>query len=280
MPKSLQKILEKTVNDVNKSLLQHVETESEMTKSRQEILEEAINYVNKSQEKLNLQKVKGYRQKIANQLKYFEDFDKKALKFEDFDDMINLAYVILFKSANLKSTCPSEMNLLVSEIDKDLPKWINSCTKIANKFNQFYEDLNDFITSNNIKDNLLTFEIQEELLTEVNGIKTKLCKTSDKLNKIFSLRKSQVEEKIRSNFLLIIGLKSVYDLTTELEYARSGFKLFLDPIFIKEILDFWKELIHELQSSEDLVKIFKESELYLKENCFDYRRWMKNIEDI
>ncbi|CAG8694529.1 11853_t:CDS:2, partial [Gigaspora rosea] len=146
MSKSLQEILEKAVKDVNKSLLQHVETGSEMTKSRQEILEEAINDVNKSQEKLNLQKVKDYRQKIANQLKHFEDFDKKALKFEDFDDMINSAYDILFKLAKLKRTCQSEMNPLVSEIDKYLPEWINSCTKIANKFNLFNEDLNDFIT--------------------------------------------------------------------------------------------------------------------------------------
>lgn len=219
--------------------------------------------MNKYPEKLNLAEVKIYRQKIVTQLEYFKDFDKKALKFEDFDDMINLAYDILFKSANLKSTCQSEMNSLVSEIDKYLPEWINSCTEITNKFNQFYEDLNDFITSNNIGDNLLTFKIQEELLTKIDEIKTDLHK-SDKWNKIY-LNK----EKTRSNFLLIIGLKSVYDLTTELEYARSGFKL-LDPLFIKEISDFWKELIHELRSSEELVKIFKENELYVKESCFDF----------
>ncbi|KAF0499955.1 hypothetical protein F8M41_020361 [Gigaspora margarita] len=246
-----------------KGQTQTTETSFEISKNLQEILEEAINDVNKYPEKLNLAEVKIYRQKIVTQLEYFKDFDKKALKFEDFDDMINLAYDILFKSANLKSTCQSEMNSLVSEIDKYLPEWINSCTEITNKFNQFYEDLNDFITSNNIGDNLLTFKIQEELLTKIDEIKTDLHK-SDKWNKIY-LNK----EKTRSNFLLIIGLKSVYDLTTELEYARSGFKL-LDPLFIKEISDFWKELIHELRSSEELVKIFKENELYVKESCFDF----------
>ncbi|CAG8795395.1 24374_t:CDS:2, partial [Gigaspora margarita] len=179
MSKKFQEILEKAINDVNKSLLQHAETESKMKKIRREILEEAIKDVNKSPEKLNLQEVKIYRQKIVTQLEYFEDFDKKALTFEDFDNMINLAYDILFKSANLKSTCPSEMNSLVSEIDKCLPEWINICTKITNKFNQFYEDLNDFITNNNIGDNLLTFKIQEELLTKIDEIKTNLHK-SDK----------------------------------------------------------------------------------------------------
>ncbi|CAG8852444.1 34891_t:CDS:1, partial [Gigaspora margarita] len=48
---------------------------------------EAINDVNKYPEKLNLAEVKIYRQKIVTQLEYFKDFDKKALKFEDFDDM-------------------------------------------------------------------------------------------------------------------------------------------------------------------------------------------------
>ncbi|CAG8784864.1 2775_t:CDS:2, partial [Cetraspora pellucida] len=150
-----------------------------------------------------------------------------------------------------------------SEIDKYLPEWINSCTKITNKFEQFYQDLSNFINSNNIKDNLLFFNTQEELLNKTDEIKKKIDKRS---NKILSFNKSHDEEKIYSNFLIIIGLKSVYDLTAELEYARSRFKL-LDPIFIKEISEFWKELTPELQLSEELVKIFQESELYTKEGC-------------
>ncbi|KAF0429608.1 hypothetical protein F8M41_005661 [Gigaspora margarita] len=226
-----------------------------------------------SPETLERKKVEKYHQKIDKQLECFEDFDKKVLKFDDFDDMINLTCDILLNLANLKlenlkSTHLNEMNSLISEIDKYLPEWINYCTKITNKFNKFYEDLSNFITDNNIKDDLLFFEIQEELLTEVDEIKTKLRKASDKLNKIFSLSKSQVEEETYSNFLLIIELKSIYDLITELECARSRFKL-MDPIFIKEISDFWKELINGLKLCKELVKIFKECEceLYVKECC-------------
>ncbi|CAG8802860.1 38646_t:CDS:2, partial [Gigaspora margarita] len=233
--------------------------EIEISQNLQKQLKKAIDHVNKSPEKLEL-KVEKYRQKIDNQLKRFEDF-VEVLKFDYFDDMINLTSEVLLnlsnlKLENLKSTCLYEMNSLISEIDKYLPKWTewsDSCTEITNKFNKFYKDLSNFITDNNIKDNLLFFEIQEELLTEVDDIKTKLLEASDKLDekKIISFSKSHIKKEIYSNFLLIIGLKSIYDLTTELECARTRFKL-LDPLFIKEISDFWKELIYRLQIIKEL----------------------------
>ncbi|CAG8563788.1 1515_t:CDS:2, partial [Gigaspora rosea] len=154
----------------------------EIPKNLQGQLKKAIAYVNKSPEKLERKEVDKYRQKIDKILKCFEDFDEKISKFDDFDDKINLTCDILLNLANLKlenlkSTRLNEMNSLISEIDKYLPKWIewiNQCTKITNKFNKFYEDFSNFITDNNIKDDLLFFEIQEELLIKVNEIKQKL----------------------------------------------------------------------------------------------------------
>ncbi|CAG8802472.1 39328_t:CDS:2, partial [Gigaspora margarita] len=242
------------------------------SKPLQEQLKKAIDHVNKSPEKFELKGVEKYRQKIDKQLKCFKDIIE-VLKFDDFDDMINLACEILLnlsnlKLENLKSTCSYEMNSLINEIDKYLPKWTDSCTEITTKFNKIYEELHNFITDNNIKDNLLFFEIQEELLTKLDEIKTKLYKASDKLDKIISFSKSHVEEETYSNFLLVIELKSIYDLTMELECARIRFKL-LDPIFVKEISDFWKEFAHILHIIKELVKIFKECEceLYVKECC-------------
>ncbi|CAG8463055.1 8066_t:CDS:2, partial [Dentiscutata erythropus] len=236
--------------------------EFEISKHLQVQLEKAIKDANRSPEH---EKVKNYRQKINKYFKHFEEFDKKASKFEDFD-YINSAYEILFCLANLKSACSNEMKLSIGEIEKYLPDWINCCTKITAKF-KFYEDFSsNFIIENNIKNNLLFFGIQEELLTEINGIKTNLREKSGKLNKSFFNKSRKYDEEIYSNFLLIIGLKSIYDLVTELEDARIRFKL-LDPIF-KKIIDFWKELTHELESSKELVKIFKESESYVKEYTF------------
>ncbi|CAG8772332.1 539_t:CDS:2, partial [Racocetra persica] len=245
-----------------------VAEEFKMSENLEAQLKKAIDDANRSPKKLELPEVKKYRHEIDKSLEYFEDFDKKALKPDDFDDMINLAHDILFNLANLrienlKSAHPNEMNSTASKIDKYLPEWINNCTKITNKFEQFYQDLSNFIISNNIKDNLLFFKTQEEFLNEVDKVKKDIHKRSNKIN---FFNKSYEEKKIYSNFLIIIGLKSLYDLTAELEYARSRFKL-LDPIFIKEISDFWKELTPELQLSEELVKNFQESELYTKEGC-------------
>ncbi|CAG8784018.1 672_t:CDS:1, partial [Cetraspora pellucida] len=174
-------------------------TDFEIPKNLQEQLERTIEHVNKTPEKLELKEVKEYRKKIDKQLEYFEDFDKKALKCDDFDEMINLAYDILvnfasLKSENLKSTCSNEMNSLISGIDEYLPKWINSCIEITNRFNKFYDDLSNFITDNNIKDNLLFFEIQEELLIKVVEVKEKLRKKHGTLNYIISSIKS-LDEK-------------------------------------------------------------------------------------
>ncbi|CAG8812633.1 128_t:CDS:2, partial [Dentiscutata erythropus] len=202
-------------------------------------------------------KRKNIAKKLKKQLEYFEDFDEKALKFDDFDNMINLACDVLlnlanFKSKILKSVCSYEMD---SKIDEYLPKWtewINSCTESTYKFNKFYEELSKFITDKNIKDELLFFEIQEELLDKV------------------------AEENFQ-NFLHIIELKSIYVLTTELECARSRFKL-LDPIFVKEISDFWKELTHKLQLSKELMEIFKENECERKLSslyCGKFKRFVK-----
>ena len=150
-----------------------------MSENLEAQLKKAIDDANSSPDKLELPEVKKYRHEIYKSLEYFEDLDKKALKPDDFDDMINLACEVLLnlsnlKLENLKSTCSYEMNSLINEIDKYLPNWIDSCIEITNKFNKIYKDLSNFVTDNNIKDNLLFFEIQEELLTEVAEIKLKL----------------------------------------------------------------------------------------------------------
>ncbi|CAG8705501.1 11424_t:CDS:2, partial [Dentiscutata heterogama] len=129
---------------------------------------------------------------------------------------------------------------------------------------RLYDDSRSYITHNTIEDNLLFFEIQEELLGKVDEVKEKLRKKHGILNKIVSPFKSLDEKEI----YLVIGLKLLYDLTIELECARSRFKL-LNPEFVKDISDFWGKLTYELQLSKELVNIFKESEceLYIKESC-------------
>ncbi|CAG8769288.1 13820_t:CDS:1, partial [Dentiscutata heterogama] len=67
----------------------------EISNDLQEQLGKAIDHVNKTPEKLELKEVKEYRNKIDKHLKCFEDFDK-ALKWDNFDDMINLAYNVPF----------------------------------------------------------------------------------------------------------------------------------------------------------------------------------------
>ncbi|CAG8596682.1 9069_t:CDS:2, partial [Scutellospora calospora] len=236
------------------------------SKALLEQLEKAIRKVKESPETIEEhQEVKKYLQEIDKQLEYFKEFDEKVF---DFNHMINLAFDILSSLANLKtevfslieksnrinleSNCLSEINLLVGEIDKYfkyLREWKNISTIITNQFKKLYEDLRNL--NNNTKDSLFFFEIQEKLITE----KEELMK--------------KINQENEANLLHIIGLKLVYDLATELEYTTSRFKL-LDLTSIQKISDFLEKLTYELQLSEEFVKNFGESELYVKECCLNY----------
>ncbi|CAG8773083.1 7817_t:CDS:2, partial [Cetraspora pellucida] len=181
---------------------------------------------------------KQYLQELDQQ---FKDFGDKVLKIKDFN-IIDLAFNILFNLANLKSkiflfiekvnnfdlegSFLNEIDSLIGEIDKylkSLPEWNSTCIKITNQF----KDLNNFIE--NIKDSLFYFEIQEKLLIKMDEIKNKLLDKSKnideyELKKKSSFRSKHYKKKIEdyndaiySDFLLIIGLKLVYNLIVELE---------------------------------------------------------------
>ncbi|CAG8732602.1 4879_t:CDS:2, partial [Racocetra persica] len=244
----------------------------ELPKNLQEQLKNALNDVEKSPEILERQEIREYfqeyRQKIDDQLIYFNDFDEKALKIDDLNQIINLEFEILFSFATLKTgifllvkklknidlenTCPNEINLTFGKIDKYLPEWINCCTKITNKF----KDINDFISK--IEDSHFFFAIQEEILTKVNKTKTNLHHMSEKIDKnkkkFFPKNIKEVQDEIYLNFFQIIGLKLVYDLATKLEYTTK----------------FWEKFLDELRLNEKLLKNFEQSELYVKEYCLDY----------
>ncbi|CAG8780462.1 20738_t:CDS:2, partial [Cetraspora pellucida] len=266
-------------------------------------LEKAIEDVKKSPSKLEHEELEKYLQEINKKLK---DFNENALKI-DFNYIIDLKFEILSDLANLKaalngklnyinlkSTFSDKINLSVGEIDKIndfLSKWINRTKTIP--FEEIYEGLskfNNFV--NNMEDSLFFFEIQEKLLAKITEIKETLPYKSEEIDKpykpykstkqkkdkwgIFSTTKNtkeippnEVQNEVYSDFLLIIGLKLAYDLTTELEYTTSRLKL-LDPT-IQKIIVILKKLHDEfdkLQSSEELVESFERSELYVRECCF------------
>ncbi|KAF0516427.1 hypothetical protein F8M41_017090 [Gigaspora margarita] len=135
---------------------------------------------------------------------------------------------------NLNST---DANLnktnLVNKIDQNLHNWIEDYIKIGQKFKQFYEGLSIF-NKNNKNNNLIIFNIQEELLTEVDNARKHLTKKSKELDNILYLNKEDIKKKIDEDLYYIIQLKSVYNLTTELEYIRSRLELF-DSTFIQRI---------------------------------------------
>lgn len=279
LPENLQEQLENAIGEVKKlpEILDH-----------QEYFQVFQEYLKKIEDPLNyfkdyFQDFQEYLQKIKDPLNYFKDFDEKALKIDDLNQIIDLKFVILSCLATLKTTgifllveklknndlesISNEINLKVGEIDKNLPEWINCCTKITNKF----EDLSNFISK--IEDSHLFFAIQEEILTKIADKKTNLRRMSEEIKpkRFFSnsKEKKKIQKEIYSNFLQIIGLKLVYDLATELEYATNRLK-FLDIQKILDTIELWKKLSDELQLSEELLKSFEKSELYAKEYYLDY----------
>ncbi|RIB25122.1 hypothetical protein C2G38_2031331 [Gigaspora rosea] len=206
--------------------------------------------------------------------------------------MIDLAFDILFSLASFKTENftfiekvnnldfkinPNEFDLLIVEINKhlkSLPEWNNYCIKIINQF----EDLINLV--NNVEESFFILEIQEKLLANMKELREKLRNKSKNLDEIESKRKKsfrpkRYEEKIKeedgaiySEFIFIIGLKSVYDLIAELEYTTKKLKL-LDSISIQKILGFLKKLNYELKQTEDLVEVLRKRELYLND-CYLY----------
>ncbi|CAG8669269.1 2787_t:CDS:2, partial [Scutellospora calospora] len=111
-----------------------------------------------------------------------------------------------------------------------------------------------------------------EILIKIHDIKTNLLHNSEEIDKpkvrrLLSSSK-EIKKEAHSNFLLIIGLKLLYDLTTELEYTTSRLRL-LDPAYIQKISEFWETLSKEL-SKLKVVKIFEKCELYAQECYLDY----------
>ncbi|CAG8828528.1 20861_t:CDS:2, partial [Racocetra persica] len=112
------------------------------------------------------------------------------------------------------------------------------------------------------------------LLTKLDEVRKKLWSESEKINeyekKINRIHFTNYEKvKIDSSFLLIIGLKLVYDLFVEFGYTAKRLKL-LNSISIQKITDFLKKFNNVLKQTKDSVEVFKESELCLKDCCFDY----------
>ncbi|CAG8480574.1 5119_t:CDS:2 [Racocetra fulgida] len=191
--------------------------------------------------------------------------------------MIDLTSLLIKELMNINLKIPGA-NLnevsLVDKIDQNLLKWIEDYAKIARKFNQFYKDLDNF----NKNDNLVLFNIQENLLTKLDNIRNHLVKKSKDLDNIlYLIQKENIKKKIDKDFHYIIQLKSVYDLTTKLEYIRSRL-YFFDPTLIQKISDFCEKLTYELKLNNDLIKIFRESEPYVKDYCLN--RIVENLSEI
>ncbi|CAG8610316.1 29721_t:CDS:2 [Gigaspora margarita] len=223
---------------------------------------------NKSLEILNHEE---YHKKIVEQLNNFKEFDKKALKIDDFIYLINLIKELM--NMNLKSTGASLNEINLVDKNDQLFKLIEDYAKVARKFKLFHEGLNIFNKNND----LVLFNIQEELLTEVDDIRKHLIKKSKELGNILYLNKEDIKKKIDKDLHRIIRLKSVYDLTTELECIRSRLKLF-DPTFIQKISDFCEKLSYKLKLNKDLVEIFREGESFIKNYCWN--RIAKNLSEI
>ncbi|CAG8577184.1 2263_t:CDS:2 [Dentiscutata erythropus] len=144
----------------------------ELPENLQKQLEKAIKDMKESPGKIDFQE---YLQKIEDQLNCFKDFDEKALKINDLNQMINLKFEILssltnlktelfllvekMKSNDLESIRPNEINSIVSKIVKYLPDWIDCCSKITNKFN----DLSNFINTQYATSRLQLLDIQKRL---------------------------------------------------------------------------------------------------------------------
>ncbi|CAG8521040.1 7443_t:CDS:2, partial [Racocetra persica] len=155
------------IHQIGESVVIAVE-EFELPKNLQDHLRKAISNVNnKSSELLNHKDIEEYYKKIDKQLNEFKEFDKKALKIDNFIHMFD-------------------------SIDQNLLKWVEDYTKIARKFNakQCYEGLSIFNKNNN----LVLFNIQEELLMEVDDIKKHLTKKSKELGNILYLNKEDIKK--------------------------------------------------------------------------------------
>ncbi|CAG8760552.1 8375_t:CDS:2, partial [Racocetra persica] len=268
IPKNFQNQFENAIGDVKKLLekLEHQEDREYFQECLRKI-RDALEHQEDKEYFLN------YFKKINNQLDHFKDFDEKALEISDyFNYMINSTFEILSGSANLQmkifssierlnnidlESSQDEINLSFDETDEYLFKWINYCTEITDQFEKFFEDHSNLIK--NIEDSLFFFEIQEEILTKIHDIKTNLLHNSEEIDKpkirrvrtLFS-SSEEIKKEAYSNFLLIIGLKLVYDLTAKLEYTTK---------------EFWETLSKELSKvlSKELAKNFVKCELYAKE---------------
>ncbi|CAG8833122.1 6338_t:CDS:2, partial [Gigaspora margarita] len=152
----------------------------------------------------------------------------------------------------------------------DLEKYYKKINKQLNYFKEFDKkalNISDFI---HIIDSAFSLieKLKKELLTEVDNIRKHLTKKSKELDNILYLNKEDIKKKIEKGIYHIIQLKSVYNLTTGLEHIRSRLELF-DPTFIQKILDFYEKLIYELELNNDLIKIFRENEPYVKDYCLN-----------
>ncbi|CAG8762044.1 28618_t:CDS:1, partial [Racocetra persica] len=150
---------------------------------------------NKSSGFLKHDDVEEYYKKIDKQLNEFKEFDKKVLKINDFIYMLDLAISLIkeLKNMNLKSPDDSLNEIdLIDKIDQNLLKWVKDYAKIAKKFNnrQFYEGFSIFNKNND----LVIFNIQEELLTEVDDIRKHLTKKSKELDNIWYLNKENIKK--------------------------------------------------------------------------------------
>ncbi|KAF0525239.1 hypothetical protein F8M41_014677 [Gigaspora margarita] len=281
IPKVFQNQLENAIDEMKKLLekLEHQEDKVYFQKYLQKIPE----ILEHQEDKVYFQK---YCEKINNQLNHFNDFEKKALKISDFNYMINSTFEILsgltllktkiflsiegLNNIDLDNTQQDEINLSLDKTTEDLSKWIYYCSEIAEQFRNFDKDYTNLM---NIEDRLFFFEIQEDILTKIDNIKTNLLHNSKEIDKpkvrrLFSSSSTEMKKEAHSNFLLIIGLKLLYDLTIELEYTASRLKL-LDLKFFQIISEFLETLSKELSKLE-IAKNFEKCELYVKEFYLDY----------
>ncbi|CAG8792780.1 16212_t:CDS:2, partial [Racocetra fulgida] len=208
LPKNLKNQLKTTITKVNGSLEklnnQKIDDFIHIIDSKLSIIEEFNEKFNEldsvSWEKSNYKKIKEYSERVKELLKSWKDvnfgsmIDSAPSLFKKLIERISKGEpqelqkddaIINEKSQQLlhelQSISPNEISLFVEKIDKIekfeqvLCEWINVYTdyaKIAGKFKQFYEDLNNFKTDINF------FDIQEELLNEINNIKESFTKKS------------------------------------------------------------------------------------------------------
>ncbi|CAG8806987.1 16282_t:CDS:2, partial [Cetraspora pellucida] len=200
-------------------------------KESPEILRKVINDV----KELSEHQVKKYFQEFDQQLK---DFDNKVLKIKDFD-MIDLAFNILFNLANLKTK-------IFSFIEK------------MDNFNLEVIFSNEFVS--------LINEIDKHLkpLSEWKNICIKIINQFKVLNNFI--------ENIKDNLFYFEIQEKLLIKMDEMKNKLLDKSKNIDEYELKKrvVLDFLNNLNYELEQVEDLMKVFKKSELCLKDYWFDY----------